>query len=125
MTGLTGHALDEYEWVEGEVMAGLALGYNFGDGYLHGELLLAAIQARCGFEPGECVCLWVDSFSLCGPSGERVPYFMLDATNALDALSLSTQSSSGAGARQCQQKNMLYMKKGHLTRTQLTNMQPF
>ena len=46
-------ALENYEWVEGELVAGLALGWNFGDGHLHNEQLLRAIQAQCGFAEGE------------------------------------------------------------------------
>lgn len=44
---------------EGEVVAGLALGWNFGEGHLHDESLLAAVQSQCHFEPGELrvVCL--------------------------------------------------------------------
>lgn len=39
--------------VEGELVAGVTLGWNFGDGHFHNEQLLAALQARCQFEPGE------------------------------------------------------------------------
>lgn len=38
---------------EGELIAGVVLGYNFGDGHFHDERLLAAVQERCHFEPGE------------------------------------------------------------------------
>lgn len=38
---------------EGELVAGIVLGWNFGDGHLHGEQLAQALQARCGFAPGE------------------------------------------------------------------------
>jgi hypothetical protein len=51
----------DYEWIDGEIVAGLALGWNFGDGHLHDERLLAAIQAQCGFEPGELRCIFVES----------------------------------------------------------------
>jgi len=54
-------ALDAYEWVDGEVVAGLALGWNFGEGHLHQEQLLASIQAQCGFEAGELRCIFVES----------------------------------------------------------------
>lgn len=53
--------LHEYEYVEGEFLAGLALGWNFGDGHLHTEELLATIQAQCGFLPGELRCIFVES----------------------------------------------------------------
>ena len=35
------------------IVAGTALGWNFGDGHLHDEQLLAALQKRCHFDPGE------------------------------------------------------------------------
>jgi hypothetical protein len=43
----------DYEMVEGELIAGVVLGWNFGDGHLHDEQLLEALQERCLFEPGE------------------------------------------------------------------------
>lgn len=53
--------LADYSWVDGEVIAGLALGWNFGEGHLHQEALLSAIQAQCGFEEGELRCIFVES----------------------------------------------------------------
>jgi hypothetical protein len=53
--------IDEYEWVDGEIVAGVALGWNFGDGHLHNEDLLAAIQAQCEFEPGELRCIFLEA----------------------------------------------------------------
>ncbi|MGK2932502.1 MAG: DUF3556 domain-containing protein [Solirubrobacterales bacterium] len=38
---------------EGEIVAGVMLGYNFGDGHVHDYRLLAAVQERCGYEPGD------------------------------------------------------------------------
>jgi hypothetical protein len=52
---------EDYQWLDGELVAGLALGWNFGDGHLHDERLLAAIQAQCGFTPGELRCIFVES----------------------------------------------------------------
>jgi len=52
--------LEDYEYLDGEIVAGLALGWNFGDGHLHREPLLAAIQAQCGFLPGELRCIFVE-----------------------------------------------------------------
>ncbi|MEU4153459.1 DUF3556 domain-containing protein [Streptomyces sp. NPDC026659] len=45
--------------VEGELIAGFAIGWNFGEGHLHDDQLLRAVQARCGFAPGEVrvICL--------------------------------------------------------------------
>jgi hypothetical protein len=39
--------------VDGELIAGIVLGYNFGCGHLHDHRLLAKVQALCHFEPGE------------------------------------------------------------------------
>lgn len=58
--------LEDYEWADGEVVAGLALGWNFGEGHLHQEQLLAAIQEQCGFEEGELRCIFVESQPLGG-----------------------------------------------------------
>jgi hypothetical protein len=53
--------VEDYEWLDGELVAGMALGWNFGEGHLHREALLAAIQAQCGFEEGELRCIFVES----------------------------------------------------------------
>lgn len=53
--------LDAYEVHEGEGVAGVALGWNFGDGHLHHEQLLAAIQSECGFGPGDLRCVFLES----------------------------------------------------------------
>ena len=53
--------IDTYEWVEGETLAGEVVGWNFGDGHLHHEVLLAAIQKRCNYESGELRVIMVES----------------------------------------------------------------
>ncbi|MBO85764.1 MAG: hypothetical protein CL927_10420 [Deltaproteobacteria bacterium] len=53
--------LNDRYWIDGELMAGMVRGWNFGDGHLHDERLLADVQARCGFAPGELVCVMVES----------------------------------------------------------------
>ena len=60
--------IDEYEWMEGEMVAGLSLGWNFGEGHLHGLQLLEAIQEQCGFEEGELRVVMVESQPLGGSS---------------------------------------------------------
>jgi hypothetical protein len=52
---------EDYEWIDGEMVAGLVLGWNFGDGHLHREQLLRAVQAQCGFDPGELRVIMVES----------------------------------------------------------------
>jgi hypothetical protein len=44
---------EDYFVVDGEFVAGSTIGWNFGEGHLHNEQLLAALQERCHFEPGE------------------------------------------------------------------------
>jgi hypothetical protein len=56
LNGLVARAVDDlerYRVREGELVAGVVLGYNFGDGHFHDQRLLAAVQERCRFEPGE------------------------------------------------------------------------
>jgi hypothetical protein len=70
----------EYEWVDGELVAGLVLGWNFGDGHLHGEQLLSAIQEQCHFEAGELRCIMVES----QPLGQStLHYRIFDAKTGL------------------------------------------
>ena len=72
--------LEEYEYVDGEVMAGLVLGWNFGDGHLHRESLLAAVQAQCSFEPGELRCVFVEAQPL---GKQTLSYRVHDAATGL------------------------------------------
>jgi hypothetical protein len=53
--------VDEYEVREGELVAGVVLGYNFGDGHFHDHRLLAAVQERCRFGPGELRVVTLES----------------------------------------------------------------
>lgn len=58
--------LDTREWLDGEMIAGLVLGWNFGDGHLHRGELLEAIQAQCQFAPGELRVISLESQPLFG-----------------------------------------------------------
>jgi hypothetical protein len=60
--------IDAYEWLEGELVTGMVLGWNFGDGHLGNTSLLEAVQAQCGFDPGELRVLMVESQPLFGRS---------------------------------------------------------
>ncbi|EUA39438.1 hypothetical protein I549_2867 [Mycobacterium avium subsp. avium 2285 (R)] len=46
---------DEADYLlrDGEIVAGPLIGWNFGEGHLHNEQLLAAVQRRCNFDEGE------------------------------------------------------------------------
>ena len=43
----------QYKVREGEIVAGPLVGWNFGEGHLHNEQLLEAVQRRCHFEEGD------------------------------------------------------------------------
>ncbi|MBV9321899.1 MAG: DUF3556 domain-containing protein, partial [Mycobacterium sp.] len=46
---------------EGEFVCNSLIGFNFGDGHLHNEDLIAAVQREAAFEPGELIVVWVES----------------------------------------------------------------
>jgi hypothetical protein len=75
------HAVDDidaYEWVDGEILGGLVLGWNFGDGHLNDAKLLAAVQEQCGFEEGELRVISVESQPL---FGKTMHWSVFDAAN--------------------------------------------
>ena len=58
---MTGRNEDDYSVTDGERICSVALGWNFGDGHLHDEQLIAALQRRCGFAPGEVRVVLLDA----------------------------------------------------------------
>jgi hypothetical protein len=68
--------IDEYEYLDGEIVAGVVLGWNFGDGHLHDQRLLASVQRQCGFEEGELRCIFVEAQPMLGSS---MAYVIADA----------------------------------------------
>ncbi len=52
---------EAYALREGEIACSTFTGWNFGDGHLHDERLIAAIQKQASFEPGEFVVAFVES----------------------------------------------------------------
>ena len=64
LNGLTARAVadvEDYDVREGELVAGVVLGYNFGDGHFHDQRLLAAVQEQCDFAPGEVRVVTLES----------------------------------------------------------------
>jgi hypothetical protein len=53
--------IDEYEYLDGELVAGVVLGWNFGEGHLHQMQLLESLQRQCRFAEGEVRCVFVES----------------------------------------------------------------
>ena len=83
MPGLYARATDDHESrfaVDGEMVAGSAIGWNFGDGHLHHERLLEAVQERCDFAPGQLRVIMMES----PPMGHPVQqYRIVDAATGL------------------------------------------
>ena len=50
--------IDRWTVREAEFACNSILGFNFGDGHLHNEDMIQALQRRCGFEPGEFIVAW-------------------------------------------------------------------
>jgi hypothetical protein len=61
--------------LEGELVAGVVLGWNFGEGHLHSEQLIAALHERCGFEPGELRVVLLEAQPL---GSDRQEYRLVD-----------------------------------------------
>ncbi|OQS14260.1 hypothetical protein B0T36_14685 [Nocardia donostiensis] len=58
---MAGQNEDDYVITDGERICSTAVGWNFGDGHMHNEQLIAALQQRCGFEPGEVRVVLLDA----------------------------------------------------------------
>jgi hypothetical protein len=71
-----GEDIGAYTLRKAEFSCNAIVGFNFGDGHLHDQNLIKAIQRRCKFAPGEVNVVWVES----GPvfSGRR-SYWVMDA----------------------------------------------
>ena len=68
--------LGDYDIREGEFVAGTVLGWNFGEGHLHDDRFVAALQQRCGFAPGEVRVVFLESQPI---QTQRQRYKILDA----------------------------------------------
>jgi hypothetical protein len=83
LNGLLPRAVEEveaYDVRDGEIVAGVVLGYNFGDGHFHNLQLLEAVQKRCRFEPGELRVIVLES----QPANDaRQRYRIFDAATGL------------------------------------------
>jgi hypothetical protein len=58
---MAGHNEDDYTLTDGERIVSTAIGWNFGDGHMSNEQLVAALQERCRFEPGEVRIVMLDA----------------------------------------------------------------
>ncbi|GAS90518.1 DUF3556 domain-containing protein [Mycolicibacterium brisbanense] len=58
---MAGFDENEYTLTDGERIVSTAIGWNFGDGHMSNEQLVAALQKRCGFAPGEVRIVMLDA----------------------------------------------------------------
>jgi len=73
---MAGQNEDDYAITDGERICSMALGWNFGDGHMHNEQLIAAMQRRCGFTPGEVRVVLLDAQPI---HQQRQAYRLVDA----------------------------------------------
>ena len=64
---------------EGEFMCNILVGWNFGDGHLHDERLVAAVQRRLGLEPGDLVVAYCESQATPWRTSRPQQYRVIDA----------------------------------------------
>ncbi|BBZ44640.1 DUF3556 domain-containing protein [Mycobacterium parmense] len=84
LNGLVARAVgaDEAGYVlrDGEIVAGPLIGWNFGEGHLHNEQLLAALQRRCRFDEGDVRVIILESQPI---QAQRQQYRIVDAKTGL------------------------------------------
>ncbi|MEU5846181.1 DUF3556 domain-containing protein [Saccharopolyspora shandongensis] len=87
--------LDRRTVREAEFACNSLIGFNFGDGHLHDEDLIRAVQSRVGFAPGEWLVMWVESQAI---HSKVQHYKVIDA--ALGVIERGTWKVSDAVAAQ-------------------------
>ena len=73
---MAGQNEDDYSVTDGERICSMAIGWNFGDGHMHNEQLITAMQKRCHFEPGEVRVVLLDAQPI---HRQRQQYRLVDA----------------------------------------------
>ncbi|WP_018181032.1 DUF3556 domain-containing protein [Jongsikchunia kroppenstedtii] len=71
--------IDTREVREGEFVCNTILGWNFGDGHLHDERLIAAVQKRLHLQPGDLVVAYCESQATPWKTGTPQHYRVIDA----------------------------------------------
>jgi hypothetical protein len=72
----------DYVMTDGERICSTAIGWNFGDGHMHNEQLIAAMQRRCHFEPGEVRVVLIDAQPI---HIQAQRYRLVDATGEFES----------------------------------------
>jgi hypothetical protein len=83
LNGLLPRAIDDeagYRVREGEIVAGPLVGWNFGEGHLHNEQLVAAVQRRCQFAEGDVRVIILEGQPI---QTQRQAYRIVDANTGL------------------------------------------
>ncbi len=70
----------DYSVREGEIVAGPLVGWNFGEGHLHNEQLLEAVQRRCHFDEGDVRVIILEGQPI---HTQRQRYRIVDAKTGL------------------------------------------
>ena len=73
---MAGYDESDYVLTDGERICSTAVGWNFGDGHMHNEQLIDALQRRCQFEPGEVRVVLIDAQPI---HRQRQDYRLVDA----------------------------------------------
>ncbi|MBF4161625.1 DUF3556 domain-containing protein [Nocardioides acrostichi] len=66
---------DPYLLLDGELVTGTAVGWNFGDGHMQHEQIAAALHKRCDFRPGDVRVVFLESQPMLTP---RQQYRLFD-----------------------------------------------
>jgi hypothetical protein len=83
LNALLARAVDDveaYHVRDGELIAGIVAGWNFGDGHFHHHQLLDAVQEQCGFVEGELRVVTLESQPI---QVQRQRYRIYDAATGL------------------------------------------
>jgi transmembrane protein DUF3556 len=75
-----GNPFQEYTYVDGEAVTASTIGWNFGEGHLGDERLIAAVQEQCNFEDGELRVICVEAQPILGST---LHWRIVDAKNGL------------------------------------------
>ena len=90
-----GDDINRFTIREAEFACNSIVAFNFGDGHLHDESLITAIQKRCNFAPGEFIVAWIESQPI---HKSYLEYKVIDA--AIGVIERGTYEISDAVAEQ-------------------------
>jgi len=63
-----GNPFQDYSYIDGEAVTASVVGWNFGEGHLGDERLVAAVQEQCQFDDGELRVICVEAQPILGSS---------------------------------------------------------